>query len=90
VLALPSVDVGNGWLIFGLPPAEVAVHPSNKNDGHELHLMPDDIEAVVAEMKAHHIACSQQARKTHNKATRESAPQKDREGQGEKTVMRGA
>jgi hypothetical protein len=58
VLALPSVDVGDGWLIFGLPPAEVAVHPSNKNDVHELYLMADDLEALVAEMKAHNIACS--------------------------------
>src|SRR5262245_55260926 len=58
VLKLPSVDVGEGWLIFGLPPAEVAVHPSNNNDVHELYLMVDDIEAVVAEMNAHHIACS--------------------------------
>ena len=57
VLALPSVDVGGGWLIFGLPPAEVAVHPSSKNDVHELYLMSDDVEAFVAEMKAHKIAC---------------------------------
>jgi hypothetical protein len=32
VLKLPSVDVGGGWLIFGLPPAEVAVHPSDENE----------------------------------------------------------
>jgi hypothetical protein len=57
VLALPSVDVGEGWLIFGLPPAEVAVHPSNKNDVHELYLMCDDIEAFVAEMKTRNISC---------------------------------
>src|SRR5438105_63268 len=59
VLTLPSVDVGEGWLIFGLPPAEVAVHPSNKNDLHEFYLMCDDIEAFVAEMKRHGIACGQ-------------------------------
>jgi hypothetical protein len=58
VLALPNVDVGDGWLIFGLPPAEVAVHPSDKNDAHELYLMVDDVETLVAEMKAHNIACS--------------------------------
>jgi hypothetical protein len=58
VLTLPNVDVGAGWLIFGLPPAEVAVHPSKKNDVHELYLMCDDIEAFVAEMKTHDIACS--------------------------------
>ena len=34
VLQLTHVDVGEGWLIFGLPPAEVAVHPGEKNDGH--------------------------------------------------------
>ena len=38
VLGLPHVDVGDGWLIFGLPPTEVAVHPG-KNDEHELYLM---------------------------------------------------
>jgi hypothetical protein len=57
VLKLPSVDVGGGWLIFGLPPAEVAVHPSDQNDVHEFYLMCDDIEALVAEMRKHHIAC---------------------------------
>jgi hypothetical protein len=57
VLRLSSVDVGEGWLIFGLPPAEVAVHPSTKNDVHELYLMCDDVEAFVAAMKSHGIAC---------------------------------
>ena len=57
VLGLPNVDVGGGWLIFGLPPAEVAVHPSEKNDVHELYLMCDDIEAFVAEVGKHDIAC---------------------------------
>lgn len=57
VLELPSVDVGGGWLIFGLPPAEVAVHPSEENDHHELYLMCDDIEALVAEMKTRRITC---------------------------------
>src|SRR5262245_39414029 len=47
VLRLPHVDVGGGWLIFGLPPAEVAVHPSDENDEHELFLMCDDIKAFM-------------------------------------------
>ena len=51
VLEFPSVDVGGGWLIFGLPPAEVAVHPSRKNDVHEFYLMCDDIKAFRAQMK---------------------------------------
>lgn len=57
VLRLTHVDVGDGWLIFGLPPAEIAVHPSQKNDLHELYLMCDDIEAFAAEMEKNKIAC---------------------------------
>lgn len=58
VLKLTHVDVGHGWLIFGLPPAEVAVHPGEKNDVHEFYLMCDDVEAFVAEMAAHQIKCA--------------------------------
>ena len=58
VLKLPFVDVGHGWLIFALPPAEVAVHPAQGNDGHELYLMCDDIEAFVREMDTQGIAHS--------------------------------
>ena len=58
VLKLPHVDVGDGWLIFGLPPAELAIHPSKKNDVHEFYFMVDDIEAFITEMKEHHAACS--------------------------------
>jgi hypothetical protein len=57
VFNLTHVDVGGGWLIFGLPPAEVAVHPSDKNDVHELYLMCDDVSALIAEMKRHNLAC---------------------------------
>ncbi len=57
VLALPNVDVGHGWLIFGLPPAEVAVHPSEKNNIHELYFISDDIDAFVGRMKTHGIDC---------------------------------
>ena len=57
VLQLSNVDVGQGWLIFGLPPAEVAVHPSDKNDEHEFYLMCDDVEGFIAQMKAKNIAC---------------------------------
>ena len=58
VLKLPSVDVGGGWLIFGLPPAEVAVHPSSDNDVHELYLMVADVKAFVRAMKRHRLACA--------------------------------
>src|SRR5437588_7419548 len=58
VLKLPNVDVGGGWLIFGLPPAEVAVHPSDNNDVHEFYLMCDNIEALVGELKKRNVACA--------------------------------
>jgi hypothetical protein len=57
VLKFPNVDVGDGWLIFGLPPSEVAVHPSEKNNVHEFYLMCDDVKAFVTMMKKHKIAC---------------------------------
>ena len=57
VLGLPNVDVGEGWLIFGLPPAEVAVHPSNENDVHEFYFMCDDVHSFIGKMSARGIAC---------------------------------
>ena len=57
VLKLTHIEVGDGWLIFGLPPSELAVHPSEKNDVHEFYLMCDDVEAFVAEMQQHNIIC---------------------------------
>ena len=57
VLGLPHVDVGGGWLSGGLPPAEVAVHPSDENDVHELFLMCDDIKAFASEMRKRNIDC---------------------------------
>ena len=51
-LGLKSVDAGEGWLIFKLPPAELASHPDEHGGRHELYLMCDDIEATVKELKA--------------------------------------
>lgn len=51
VLELPSVDAGHGWLIFALPPAEVAAHPTGGAGHQELYLMCDDIHATVAELR---------------------------------------
>jgi hypothetical protein len=58
VFEFKHVDVGGGWLIFALPPAEVAVHPSEENDRHELYLMTDDITGFLAEMKKRHVPCA--------------------------------
>ncbi len=56
VLGLPSVDAGGGWLVFALPPAEVATHPTDGAGRHELYLMCDDIHATVAELEAKGVA----------------------------------
>jgi catechol 2,3-dioxygenase-like lactoylglutathione lyase family enzyme len=47
VLGFPAVDSGGGWLIFSLPPAEVAMHPTDGPARHELYLMCDDVHATV-------------------------------------------
>jgi hypothetical protein len=56
VLKLTHVDDG-GYQIFGLPPAEVSVHASDTNDGHQLYVMCDDVRAFVAEMEQHRVHC---------------------------------
>ncbi len=58
VLKFPNVDVGRGWLIFGLPPSEIAIHPAPENGLHEFYLLCDDINAFVKEMAEHQITCS--------------------------------
>lgn len=51
-LGLDSVDAGGGWLIFALPPAELAAHATDEHPHHELYLMCDDVHATVQELKA--------------------------------------
>ena len=51
VLGLPGVDVGGGWLVFALPPAELAVHPAD-DVGQQLYLMTDDLDATLAALEA--------------------------------------
>jgi hypothetical protein len=58
VLRFTHVDVGGGWLIFGLPPAEVAVHPAEKNGAHEVYLMCRDLGTFMEEMRQHGIECA--------------------------------
>jgi catechol 2,3-dioxygenase-like lactoylglutathione lyase family enzyme len=64
VLGFASVDAGHGWLIFALPPAEVAVHPAEENEQHELYFMCDDLKAEILALGEKGVQCSevQQAR----------------------------
>jgi hypothetical protein len=58
LLGLQSVDAGHGWLIFALPPAEVAVHPAEA-PGVELYLMCDDLGAFLERMSGLGVPCSE-------------------------------
>jgi hypothetical protein len=58
ILRLPHVDAGEGWLIFALPPAEVAIHPADADGEHELWLMCADVEAFVVEMRRAGVPCT--------------------------------
>jgi len=46
-----TVDAGGGWLIFALPPAEIAVHPTDEAPRTDLYLMCQDIEKTVEELR---------------------------------------
>ena len=74
VLKYESVDAGHGWLIFALPPAEVAVHPSEENDVHELFLMCDDVHALIAELRKKKVKCSEVDEQRWGSITRLTLP----------------
>jgi catechol 2,3-dioxygenase-like lactoylglutathione lyase family enzyme len=50
-LGMPAVDAGDGWLIFALPPAELAAHPTEGDVTHQLYLLCDDLTATIAELR---------------------------------------
>lgn len=67
VLGLPSVDVGRGWLIFALPPAEIAVHPGDRTEppnsedgvtGAAIYLMCDNLEATMESLREKDVNCA--------------------------------
>ncbi len=56
-LGFPSVDAGGGWLIFALPPAEIACHPAAENDRHEVYFTCDDVAATVKSLQERTVKC---------------------------------
>jgi predicted enzyme related to lactoylglutathione lyase len=63
VLEFPSVDAGHGWLIFALPPAELAVHPAEGPGGRqELYLMCEDLQETVQELERKGVELSRPIR----------------------------
>lgn len=57
-LGFAGVDAGGGWLIFQLPPAEIAIHPTDGGPTAEFYLMCDDIEQLLAELKTKGVELS--------------------------------
>jgi catechol 2,3-dioxygenase-like lactoylglutathione lyase family enzyme len=59
VLGFSSVDAGHDWLIFALPPAELAVHPAERGVAPEIYFMSDDLNADMAALRDKNIQCSE-------------------------------
>jgi hypothetical protein len=59
VFSFRSMDAGHGWLIFALPPAEAAFHPSDENGAHELFFMCGDLKAEMASLAKKRVRCSE-------------------------------
>jgi hypothetical protein len=76
VMELPHVDAGEGFLIFGLPPAEVAMHEAEATGSgkHELYLICRDVHAFVDEMRARSIACDDIAERGWGSVTSMTLP----------------
>jgi catechol 2,3-dioxygenase-like lactoylglutathione lyase family enzyme len=74
VLKFSFVDAHGGWLIFKLPPAEVAVHPSDEDDMHELYLMTDDLDADIAALRQARVPCEEAVQQAWGRITRIKLP----------------
>jgi catechol 2,3-dioxygenase-like lactoylglutathione lyase family enzyme len=59
VFGFKSVDAHHGWLIFALPPAEAAFHPSDENGPHELYFLCDSLTAEMASLAKKGVTCSE-------------------------------
>jgi catechol 2,3-dioxygenase-like lactoylglutathione lyase family enzyme len=74
VLGLLSVDAGHGWLIFSLPPAEAAFHPSDENGRHEIYFMCDDLKVEMAYLAKKGVQCSEVHQERWGSITRMRLP----------------
>jgi hypothetical protein len=74
VLKFKYVDVNKGWLIFKLPPTELAVHPSDENDMHELYLVTDDLDMEIRALRKAGVKCDDVSQQGWGRSTRISLP----------------
>lgn len=80
VLGFPAVDAGHGWLIFQAPPAELAIHPAEEGEHHELYLMCDDVDATVAELQAKGVVTGPIHERPWGRSTQVALPSGDQLG----------
>lgn len=73
VFKLSHVDVGGGWLIFGLPPSEIAIHPAGE-EAHEVWFLCDNLDSFLAAMTAHKLTCDPVEEQSWGKLTRLTLP----------------
>lgn len=67
VLGFHGVDAGGGWLILGIPPAEMAVHPNETNlamphgpipmAAAVMYLICDDLDATMSDLASKGVTC---------------------------------
>lgn len=69
-----AVDAGHGWLIFAAPPTELAIHPAEDDEYHELYLMCDDIDATVTELRAKGVSIGSVQERPWGRATQVPLP----------------
>jgi catechol 2,3-dioxygenase-like lactoylglutathione lyase family enzyme len=74
ILGFKSVDAGHGWLIFALPPAEAAFHPSDGAAAHELYFMCDDLKAEMASLAKKGVHCSEVGKERWGSITKMRLP----------------
>ena len=74
VLKFNYVDAHDGWLIFKLPPSELAFHPHDANDLHEVYLMTDDLDAEIAALKNASIHCEEPVQQSWGRMTKVKLP----------------
>ncbi len=74
ILGFKSVDAGHGWLIFALPPAEAAFHPSEKNGPHELYLLCDNLKSEMAALAKKGVKCTEVQEERWGSLTRLQLP----------------
>lgn len=74
ILNFSNVDAGHGWLIFALPSAEAAFHPSEKNDIHELYFMCDDLKTTMDSLKAKQVSFGEMSEQRWGSITTISLP----------------